>query len=131
MGREGVKWVMEELRICVKDSIPSDETGFGLRVFGKGTSQKNMRMLVGLISDRSLVVIIRSSRINKLLNLLPHGTINNMQIGETHNHTQKSTYVEAIGVKIGNRENLKVRRPPRAHEVINGKPVVVFTRKRL
>ncbi|KAK4716140.1 hypothetical protein R3W88_014478 [Solanum pinnatisectum] len=50
-----------------------------------------------------------------------------MKIDKAANKTQKQSYVGAVGVKIGNCRKLKVRVPPRAHEVIDGKMVVIFT----
>ncbi|KAH0731472.1 hypothetical protein KY290_002478 [Solanum tuberosum] len=52
-----------------------------------------------------------------------------MEIDQTHNHNRKDSYAGALGYRIGNRSKLKIRLPPRAHEIIDGKAVVVFTKE--
>lgn len=52
-----------------------------------------------------------------------------MEIDTTPKQSQLESYVGALGYKVGSRTWLKVRLPPRAYEVIEGKTMVVFTKE--
>ncbi|KAF3677697.1 hypothetical protein FXO37_04701 [Capsicum annuum] len=69
------------------------------------------------------------SQISMDINNFPHLPGKSMDIDIPSNNSQKESYVGALGYKVGNKGKLKVRLLPRAHEVIDGKTVVFFTKK--
>ncbi|KAF3632000.1 hypothetical protein FXO38_26350 [Capsicum annuum] len=69
------------------------------------------------------------SQISMDINNFPHLPGKSMDIDIPSNNSQKESYVGALGYKVGNKGTLKVRLLPRAHEVIDGKTVVFFTKK--
>lgn len=52
-----------------------------------------------------------------------------MEIDQTNNRNGKGSYAGALGYRRGNHSKLKINLPPRAHKIIDGKEMVVFTKE--